>query len=825
MSRPNKCSIPCLQSTKNENAYGQVFQLFIFTVKVCLSMFKCRLVFLIFSYFLFAAKFFSQEYTQTIRGTVADKVLQTPLQGAVVTLLNSVPLKNTYTDGDGGFKLKAVPIGKQSLRVSLVGYKDAVISNIIVNSGKEVVLSLNLEENVLQMKEVEVSGTIEKNKPLNEMALISSRTFSVEETQKYAASVNDPARMALSYTGVIPVAADNRNDISIRGNSPNGLLWRMEGIDIPNPNHYSYVGSAGGAISILSSQLLTNSDFITGAFPAEYGNALSGVFDLKLRKGNNEKNEFTAQVGVIGIDLSAEGPFRKGYAGSYLLNYRYSTVSLLSKIGIPFGTALDIFQDLSFNIWLPTNKCGNFSVFGLGGLSSEVANAKKDFTQWEYSYDNQNSTFFSNTGVVGITHTKVLNSRSFIKTALAASETGNGNRIETLDISYTPTLQSDESYLQKKVTLSSTLNYKFNPKLNLRSGIIINRIGFSLIKNELNTSTNIFQELLNTNGSSYTVQTFMQINYRITDKLTLNTGLHYFQFLLNNSNSLEPRASLRYDFSRIQSVSFGYGLHSQLQPMGVYFAEVISATGSIENPNRNLELNKSHHFVLAYERAINERTRLKIETYDQELFNIPVSPYVSNTFSLLNLQNGYVTDPLVNDGTGRNYGLELTLEQFLSKNFYFLVSASVFDSKYRAEDGIWRNTLYNSNYNFSITAGKEITMSERFKKRIIGFNIRALYIGGFMRTPIDFAQSMQQNQIVYVDSKAYSVKDPDFFRLDLRISLKRNYSKLTSIISFDVQNATNYKNVGKIYIDPVSGTIKRDYQLPLIPLLSYRIEF
>jgi hypothetical protein len=165
--------------------------------------------------------------------------------------------------------------------------------------------------------------------------------------------------MSASFVGVVS-PNDGGNNISVRGNSPYGFLWRMEGIDIPNPNHFANAATSGGGISILSAQILANSDFLTGAFAAEYGNALAGVFDLRLRKGNNEKREYTIQAGLLGIDLEAEGPVSPGSAHSYLVNYRYSTLSMLANLGLEVGDAITNFQDISFNVTLPTKRQGTF---------------------------------------------------------------------------------------------------------------------------------------------------------------------------------------------------------------------------------------------------------------------------------------------------------------------------------------------------------------------------------------------------------------------------------------------------------------------------------
>lgn len=773
-----------------------------------------------------SADLIAQNLTQTVRGTVVDKVSQSPVSGAKITLLNTDSLQSVKSDVSGKFMLSNVPVGNRSLRITFPGYKEMTLPNLTVNAGKELVLNINLEEDVTGLEEVMIKAKVEKNKPLNSMSTVSTRTFSVEETQKFAAAVNDPARMATAFAGVVQ-AGDGNNNISIRGNSPNGLLWRMEGVDIPNPNHFANVGTSGGGISILSAQLLSNSDFSTGAFAAEYGNALSGVFDVRLRKGNNQKREYTAQLGILGADIAAEGPFKKGYEGSYLVNYRYSTLNILGKIGIPFGDANTKFQDLSFNVYLPTQKFGKFTVFGFGGLSAQITTAEKDSLRWkEDGFKQYNSKFFSNTGAVGITNTKLFKNQSNLKTALVFSGNANGYNEEKLQSDYTSAIrQYDQRYIQNKLTLSSVYTQKLSAKSNIRTGLILNQLGYQLNQNEI-TDAGTMAEILNVKGNTQTVQGFFQWNYKLSPKLTTNVGMHYFQLMLNNANSIEPRASLKYDLSPKHHLTFGYGMHSQLQPLGIYFARKPDDNGvGYTHPNRNLGLSKAHHLVLGYDFILTEYSHLKTEVYYQHLFNIPVSTDVTNTYSILNAQDGYYTNALTNKGLGRNYGFELTYERFLYKNLYYLVSGSVYESKYRASNGNWYNTRYNTNFALSVTVGKEWMLSEKRKGRVIGFNIKSVYVGGFRYTPIDLPASIGSGETKFIESETFAHSMPDYYRLDIRFSLKRNYQKLTSTLALDIQNTTNRQNVGGQYFDQKSGAVKYWYQAGLIPVLSYKIEF
>lgn len=761
------------------------------------------------------------QYKQQLRGTVMDVILQQPLAGATVTItsLNY----STITDENGLFRFKDMPIGSYRITVTHASFKEAVMENIGINSGKETVLNISLEALVKTESELIIKANSKKNKPLNEMSAVSARAFTVEETQKYAAAVNDPLRMATAFPGVL-AGNDGANSIIIRGNSPTGLLWKMEGMDIPNPNHFSQAGNSGGGISILSAQVLSNSDFATSAFAAEYGNALSGVFDLKLRRGNNEKREYTLQAGILGLDVATEGPFSKKYKGSYLIDYRYSTLTLLNKLGVLVSDgSITNFQDLSYNIYLPTNKLGTFTLFGFGGLSSDNLDAHKDSAKWEEKSDRYPYRFTANTAMSGITHTLLLGSKINLKTDAGFSYTKNGYDEDYIEDDYNTTKNYKDNYIVKKWLFNSTLNYKFSNRLHLRGGLITNFIRFNYYQLSAEHEGGPLLERINTQGRTSTQQLFAQGQYRISNDFTVNAGMHWLHLSLNNTQSLEPRLSAKWNITRKSSLAFGYGLHSQLQIWGVYFARQQNPDGSFSSPNRGLGFTKAHHFVLSYSQRLAKDLLLKTELYYQRLLNVPVSTKDSSTFSTLNVLDGYVLDPLVNKGKGRNYGVEVSLERYLRNNFYLTLSNSFYQTKYTALDGIERNTRFNGNYIITFITGKDFVSGN--KRKTFGINVKTIYAGGLRTTPIDFTASQSRGYTVFDEYNAYSLKNPDYFRGDIRISMKWNRRHITSTLSLDVQNVTNRLNVYNQYYNEDENKIVYSYQTGIIPVLNYKIEF
>jgi hypothetical protein len=776
---------------------------------------------------LFTSEVTAQSFTQTVRGTVTDKLSRETLIGASVILIDTSETQKTICDLNGNFRIENVSVGRKVLYLRMIGYKEMYVP-IVVTSGKEVIVNAEMEQSVIEGKEVTIVAERRKDKPNNEMTTVSARSFTVEETSRYAGSLLDPARMAMNYAGVSG-ANDARNDIIIRGNSPLGLLWRLNGIDIPNPNHFGSLGVTGGPISILNNNSLDKSDFLTGAFPAEYGNAIAGAFDLQMRSGNNEKHEFLGQVGFNGFEIGAEGPFNRRKNSSYIINYRYSTLGVFHSLGIDLGTGNSVpqYQDVSFKLDFSTKK-GKLSVFGIGGISyAEVLDKDRDTTK-DNIYNSikwrQDGYFGTNMGVLGISYLHFFDNSTYSKFSLAASTGGQDYKIDSIVVSdNTPFPWYRNNSNQQKYTLSYIFNKKFSSKDYLKTGWQIEHIVFDYRDSILNEH-HIFRTINNSEGSSDLIQTYAEWQHKFSDYLSINAGIHFQLFTLNNSNAFEPRFGIKWEMNEGESLSFGTGIHSQLQPMFTYFQETKLAGGGTVKTNKNLGMTKSNHFVLAYDKLFTQNIRLKIETYYQHVYDVPVE-IRPTFFSLLNEGADFgvsSVDSLVNQGTGKNYGVEITLEKFYSKGYYFLVTGSFFESKYKGSDGIERNTAFNGNYTVNVLAGKEWTIKS---KNVFAFNVRTVGSGGKRYVPIDFTASQLSGETKYNESQAYQNRQKDYFRTDIKISYRINKKHVTHEIALDIDNIFNTKNIWQKYYDSKSNTIRTEYQIGLFPVPLYRITF
>jgi hypothetical protein len=793
-----------------------------------LSNFRVRIL-LFFGAFLICVSSFSQEITQTIRGVIIDKQSQSPLPGAIIQVLNANPPLGASADEKGEFRIQNVPIGRLQLKVNMIGYRERYIT-IILNAGKESVSNIELEENVVQSQEVVVTAGQDKTQTNNKMNTVSARVFSAEEAARYAGSRNDPARMAANFAGVSG-ANDSRNDIIIRGNSPMGVLWRLNGLDIPNPNHFGNAGSTGGPVSILNNNTLDNSDFMTGAFPADYGNATAGVFDLRMRKGNNEKFEFLGQVGFNGFELGAEGPLSKNKNSSFLMNYRYSTLSVFKALHIDFGTgsAVPQYQDLTFKTDFNT-RAGKFSVWGIGGMSYIALLASDQKAGQDlYGYSSLNTYFRSNVGASGISHTYLFKNNSYLKTNIGISGQYNFIQADRIDTSFHTPENLKPEYRQKISTTHLVFNTTYNKKFNARDFVSAGVYGDLFNTMFIDSSDNIFGvhtfvTLRNYNGNTGLLRAFSQWQHKFSDKFLMNLGLSNQYFLLNGSNAIEPRLGLKYSLTEKQSLSLGGGLHSQMQPAYVYFASETLPNGVRHETNRGLDFTRAVHGVIAYDNNFSRNFRLKTEAYYQYIYSAPVKD-TSSSFSALNLGadfNSPNITHLVSKGTGTNYGLELTLEKFYSQGYYFLFTTSLFQSKYKGSDGIERNTAFNGNYVVNLLAGKEFRINQ---KHVLMLDARATYAGGKRYTPIDLQASIIAKNEIRDESRAYSLQYPDYFRMDVKPGYRFNSKKVTHEFSIDIQNVTHHLNVFQQSYDIAHETLQTDYQLKFFVIPQYRLLF
>jgi CarboxypepD_reg-like domain len=773
--------------------------------------------------------------TGTITGFVTDKVTEKNLEGATIQLVGTNIA--VVSDKTGSFKISNVPLGRQTLEIRFSGYESVTIPNIDVVSGKENVINAGLIETYNKLDGVVIkSAAVSKLQPNNKAAAVSARQFTLEEVTRYAGGRSDVARLATNFAGV-SAPDDSRNDIVVRGNSPAGLLWRIEGIPVPSPNHFSSLGTTGSPVSALNPNVLTNSDFITSAFPSEYGNALGGVFDLGFKKGNPKKNEYQLSVGAFpGLEALAEGPLGKN-GGSFVVSARYAVAGLLGSAG---GTnAPPNYSDLSFNVRFGKSPLGTFSIFGIGGNATIDLIGDKAKETDLFAFKDEDGYVKSGFGVLGVKHNIDIGNHAYLRTIIGTS--ASFNSIDNFRYFNYQTAQQirlanfNVDNRSNRVTVSSFYNSKLSNKINIRTGFLFENYSLKakLSTRELQNDLDgdgypDYNSILSNDGSFNIFQPFAQGQFRLTKELTLNAGLHGQQFSINNQFVLEPRASLAWSIDKMNTVSIGYGVHHQniAEPL-LFLNEKIGA--ALVQTNRKLELVQSNHFVLAYDVKLGDKWRAKLEAYYQQIDKAAVEKIASGYSSLTEgSEFVFSTDKssLVSKGTGFNRGIELTIEKFYSKGYHVLVTSSIFESKYKGSDGIERSTPFDNKYVLNFLGGKEFKIGAK-KKNIFSIDTKITTAGGKHYTPIDLETSKLVGFQVAQQGKEFSNQYKDYFRMDLKFAMKFNSSKKKRSHQFyiDLQNLTGSENPFRFQYNRRTQKIDQLNQIGFFPDFGYKFQF
>ncbi|MFK7812640.1 MAG: carboxypeptidase regulatory-like domain-containing protein [Maribacter sp.] len=791
---------------------------------------------IIFYFFLLSTTIVSAQ-TGTIKGIVIDKQSEIPLEGATIELLNADVTTGVITDFDGKFNIKNVEVGRQVIRISYIGFETFTVPNIEVTSGKDVFLSIGLTESFNQLDEVVLTTNTNKDKPLNKLATVSTRQFGLEEVTRFSGGRSDVGRLAANFAGVSS-PDDSRNDIVVRGNSPTGMLWRLEGIPIPSPNHFGTAGTTGGPVSALNPNMLKNSDFLTSAFPAEYGNALGGVFDLGFRNGNADDYEFTLQTGIFtGVEVMAEGPLGKKN-GSFLIAARYSLISILG-IGAGGTSATPNYSDLSFNMDFGKSKAGRFSIFGIVGFS-DIEFLGDDINEDDlFAAVDENTTADSKFGVAGLKHNIPIGESSYLRTIVAGSFSGNKfnvDRIIDKETSQERTLQfTSADNIETRFAFSTLFNSKLNSKSTFRIGVLAESFNLKSVLQARNEQPDLnndgdpdFTTFRDSDSNVLLVQPYVQGQFRLTEKLTFNAGLHMQYSNLNEQFAFEPRAAFNYQLAPNHTVNLGYGLHQQNIPLPILFLNE-DVNGTIERTNENLDFTRSNHYVLGYDVKLSSNWRGKLEVYYQDIDKAGVEPFSSRYSTLTEGADfGFDNDrvSLVNQGTGYNTGIEITLERFFNNGYYGLLTGSFFESKYTGSDGIERNSPFNNGYVVNLLAGKEFKIGKA-RKNIFFVDTRLTTSGGRYYTPIDLEASRNNGFEVLQEDLAFSEQYDPYFRWDLKFGLKFNSKEKKRSHQFylDIQNVSANENIFARRYNRVTNNIDQVNQIGFFPDFGYKFQF
>jgi hypothetical protein len=747
---------------------------------------------------LFLCLGYSLNAQATLRGSVRDADNGQFLTGATVYLKNIK--KGTDTDTLGDFRFTDLAPGRYTIEVSFLGYQQLEMAEVLVSTGKEQVLDIELQEAPTSLTSI----TVKASRSPQSGASPNLLRLTQEETLRFPATFNDPARLATAYPG-ISGANDQANHLVIRGQSPLGMHWRLEGLEIINPNHTANAGTfsdrstlSGGGVNALSAQLLEEANFYLGAYPAGYGNATAGLLDLRLRNGNNEQREHTVQAGLIGFDIATEGPIKEG-ASSYLINYRYSFTGLLSDLGVPLGDEDIRFQDLSFKLNFPGEKGNTFQLFGMMGRSSNDFIQSEDTTAWESEKDLYSTIDFdSKMATIGFNWQQPQQDKGLWLLSGAWSGIRNNRLAVASDL---PNREYD-NLEQEKTSLRLSYRRKLLPFGSVTFGIE----GLYLDQKVSREFALGSEGISGRDSDGVVLSPYLDWRYQIK-KLNLQLGWRATTYLnwLDEKTYSEPRLAISYLANKTTSLGGEYNVTTQAP--------------SPYAPQ--LQARKARQYSLFWNRKLGDSRKVSLQVYHQELTQIAGTGARSaiNQLEIILPESSATTE-------GRTQGVELSLQQFATGGWWYVLSGSLFDARYLNEQDEWVKTRFAQDFATALTFGKEWSGLDRLDRtNRFGFNVAVRWNGGLRSTPILLQASQAARTTVFDYDAEFSNQLPAYFRTDLRIYYQKNHATWNSMLSLDIQNWSGQQNTAYDYYDRYLGEITTRYQLEFIPILSYRINF
>lgn len=782
---------------------------------------------LLLAFLLVAGPMYAQLYLQNVKGTLRDQETQLPISGVVLIFTGQKKEYTAFSDAGGNFKVK-IPPGRWNILISHLGYSPKILQNISVSTGKEVILEIPLEAKVFETQEVLVSaGTQSWLAPSSGSSV---RTLQSQDAARFAGGYYDPLRMVANFAGITSGNSDESNEIVVRGNSPRGLLWRLEGLEIPNPNHLSGgVGNNGGAYSMISTDVLADFDFYSGAFPAEYGNALSGVMDLRLRKGNTDKYEYAIQLSVVGAQAAAEGPIGRSGDNSFLFNVRYANFDVLKRYGIVAIQDLSIIPsslDWTYRMNFHWDKMGDLELFSVGGKSRAGNEASENIADIKKGVNNDEFVEEESLAVAGIKHTKNFkDGKTYIRTIIGITRSDENWHEGIVDTNFVHKINKQDWFISPVLRSSVMVNRKLNLKNSVRAGFEYHRT-FSDLFSIRRQSSQVVDTLVDRKARSFYTQAYVQWKFKPANFFELVPALHSTYTGINREFILEPRLGMILNFRGNHSFNFGTGFYSRPEPEPIYYFRVKTGAKTRALVNSDLQCTSAFHLVAGYRKYFSNDLKVSLEGYYQHLYHVPVAVSATNTFSMVNISEGMPDVDLNNSGLSDNKGFELTVDKSFSHNYYLLATISLFNSGYRASNKEWYSTYYNSNYVFNLVCGKDFKVG-KFRQNSLGFNLRNIARGGYRYTPVDEALSKSRKAIVYDTDQTFGEHLPFYDRMDAGVNYRLNRKKSSFNFSLDIQNATNRHNVYRRSFSYAKGVIvQTDKKLiGLVPIAGIRFDF
>lgn len=761
-----------------------------------------RQSFLIALIWAWASSLFSQSLTGTLEGVVRDRETKQAVVGAKVSIVGTA--LGAVTDANGKFTISEIPVGIVQVKVEALEYNRLTKTDIVIKASKPTYLPLEMNVRSTQAGEITVVGNLFERA---EDAKVSTNKLSQEEIRRAPGASEDVTRMMLLLPGVV-VSSDTRNDLIVRGGSPAENFILIDGIEVPNINHFGIQGTGGGEVGMLQVDFLQDVTFSAGGFSSKYGDRMSSVTDIHFREGNRNKGESRAIVGTVGAGAMTEGPINDG-KGAFMIAARQSYYDeVLNLLDQSFKTTIPNYTNFNLKLNYDLNANHRLALIGIGGrdnirqTSNPSAVDLNENSQWQY--------------VLGLSHTWLLNKQSFIRTSLSNNYYIFFTRTVKTSTQGTPEDKYRNESSEREIVLRSDLSYRISGDDLLEAGIVARQLA---AVNQINIQpyfdpfTVTLHPAVNEtrNASAIKFGGYAQYNKFFLNRFSLTVGARFDYFsYINEPLSFAPRAGLSLYLRSNLKLNFAYGIYYQSPPMVWTMAKP---------ENRALRQMRADHFVAGLEFYPNDDLKLTLEAFTKSYRNYSASSQ-NLALSMANLSTEFGTfgldERLTNGGTGRANGIEIFAQKKFTDNYYFIANYSLSQIEHAGLDGILRPGSFDFRHVVSMTLGCKI--DEHWE-----IGVRWRYLGGKPYTPFDEETSGSIGGFLDL-SQINALRYPEYSRLDVRLDYRIFATDFTLTAFLDLQNALSHENVsGQIWN---TNTRRADFvfHIPFLPVVGVRAE-
>jgi len=737
----------------------------------------------------------------TIQGRITDGETKQPLAGSTVMIRGTHLGANASADGE--FTIHDVPVGSFALEVRLLGYESVVRTDVIVRSQRITVVNVDLREQAIELSEVSVAPSYfadTEDKP------VGTTHLSREEIRRAAGSVGDISRVLMALPGVAKVN-DTRTNLVVRGGSPMENSYYVDGMPVPNINHFPQQGSSGGALGLINVDFIEDAQFYTGGFSADFGDRLSSVTDITLREGNRDEFDGQLDLSVIGAGAQFEGPLAD--RGSWMIAGRRSYFDLIINQGDVEASTIPNYGDVQGKVAWDASAQHKLELLQILGLDHSRITKSQAVENRENTYGR--GDWISTAG--GIGWRWMWGKRGYSRTTFSQSRYGWDMKwLRAVNDS----LIDAELVTESEWTLRNTEHLILSSAWRLDGGAEATLLDtdYDIVYGATHDAFggDVPEVRVQATEQALKLGSFLSWQWRpaLRWRITLGSRLDHFDY--TSHTTVSPRAHVDFEWNTSTSFTAGWGIFRQSLPLVLLQ----------QNPAfRDLTDPQADHFILGVRRLLSPNTQLSIEAFEKLYRHMPLDPSVPSSFVVDESYreggfSGHTT--LTDDGRAFSQGVEMLVQKKLATQLYGVISGSWSQIRYRGSDGVWRDRRYDNRFMATLEGGYKPNRSWEFSARWV-------FAGGAPYTPFDEEASVAAGEGVHDEQRVNAERLPAYHALDLRVDRRFYFRKTNLIVYLAGWNVYNRPNVAGYSWSEIDNRRTVSHQWGFLPAFGLEFEY